>query len=94
MAPVVLALVINTGTYLLPAIWISLVVMLWVVRYVSFLFLPGSANTGWIAENLLAGIVLVDWLAIAPLIPPWKSALVFVCLFGLTKWLQKALPTT
>jgi len=45
-------------------------------------------------SNLLAGIVAVDWLAVAPQIQPWRSALVFPLLFGLTKWLQKYVPAT
>ena len=93
-APILLALAINTGPYRLPALWISLVLAIWVARYVSFVFLGGVTNAGWIVSNLLAGIVLVDWLAVAPELRPWLSALVFVLLFGLTKWLQKFVPAT
>jgi 4-hydroxybenzoate polyprenyltransferase len=93
-APVLLALAINAGPFRLPALWISFVLGLWVVRYVYFIFLGGETNAGWIVSNLLAGIVLVDWLAVAPQLPPWLSTAVFLSLFSLTKWLQKFVPAT
>lgn len=93
-APVVLALAINAGPYRVPAICISVILALWVGRYVSFIFHGGGTNVGWIVSNLLAGIVLVDWLAVAPQIPRWLSILVFLVLFGLTKWMQKFVPAT
>ena len=103
-APVILALTINDGRYRLPAIWISVVLGLWVVRYVHLIFLGGGTNVGWIVSNLLAGIVLVDWLAAAPQIARWQnptespslwqSTMVFLPLFGLAKWFQKFIPAT
>lgn len=95
-APVVLALMINFGPYRLPAIWISILLGLWVARSVRFIFLGGGINAGWIVSNLLAGIVLVDWLAVAPQIPHWfwVSTMVFLPLFGLAKWFQKIVPAT
>jgi len=93
-APVILALFINSGDYRLPAIWISVVLGLWVVRYVRLLLPRGNTNAGWVVSNLLAGIVLVDWLAVAPQIPHWQSTMVFLPLFGLAKWFQKFIPAT
>jgi 4-hydroxybenzoate polyprenyltransferase len=93
-SPILLALAINTGGFLRPAIWIAIVVSLWIVHCVRSVFLDGKTNPGWIVSNLLAGIVLVDWLAVAPVMPPWLSALVFLLLLGLTKWLQKFVPAT
>ncbi len=93
-APVILALAINAGAFRLPALMISFLLTLWVGRYVYPIFFGVETNASWIVSNLLAGIVLVDWLAVAPLLPPWLSALVFLLLFGLTKWLQKFLPAT
>jgi hypothetical protein len=43
--------------------------------------------------NLLAGIVFVDWIAIAPDASRWL-VLLLLGLFGLTKWLQKFVPAT
>jgi 4-hydroxybenzoate polyprenyltransferase len=93
-APILLALAINAGAYRVPAMWISLLLALWVVRCVRSIFLGGGTNIGWIVSNLLAGIVLVDWLAVAPQIPHFFSAVVFLALLGLTKWLQKFVPAT
>lgn len=93
-APVALALTQNTGEFRRPAVWISLLLLLWIVRCVRTAFFRGETNVGWIVTNLLAGIVLVDWLAVAPQVSHWLSALVFLPLFGLTKWLQKFVPAT
>lgn len=93
-APIVLALTQNTGAYRPPAWWISIVLGLWIVRCVRTVFFRGETNVGWVVANLLAGIVLVDWLAVAPQIPHRLSAGVFLGLFGLTKWLQKFVPAT
>lgn len=93
-APVILAFMMNAGAYRRPAMWISGVFGLWVGRYVSFIFSGGGTNIGWVVSNLLAGIVLVDWLAVAPQLPPWGSTAVFLMLFGLTKWFQKFVPAT
>ena len=93
-APVVLAMTMNAGKFRPPALWISLVLGLWIVRCVRTIFLRGETNAGWIVANLLAGIVFVDWLAVAPQIPHVTSAVVFLALFGLTKWLQKFVPAT
>jgi UbiA prenyltransferase family len=93
-APVILALTINADGYRLPAIWISVLLGLWVVRCVRSVFLGGGINAGWIVSNLLAGIVLVDWLAVAPQIPHLMGVIVFLPLLGLTKWLQKFIPAT
>ncbi len=92
-APVLLALAMNTGGFRWRAIWISVVLILWVGRSVRTIFLGGGGNVGLIVANLLAGIVFVDWIAIAPDCSRWMS-LMLLALFGLTKWLQKFVPAT
>jgi hypothetical protein len=69
-----------------------LVVVLWIARCVRAVVAGGITNPGLTAANLLAGIALVDWLAVAPDCPRWMI-LLLLALFGLTKWLQKFLPT-
>jgi 4-hydroxybenzoate polyprenyltransferase len=94
-APVFLAMLMNTGGYRLAAVAVSTLLALWVFRCVRTIFFGGAINVGYIVSNLLAGIVLVDWLAIAPLNPHWIGVLiVFPALFGLTHWLQKFVPAT
>ena len=94
IAPVILAMLMNAGEFRAAALWISVVLALWLARCLRTTFFGGERNVGWLVTNLLAGIVFVDWLAIAPVLPPLVSALVFVTLFGLTKWFQKYIPAT
>lgn len=91
--PVAMAMLLNTGDFRRDAIWISLVLLLWLARCLRTLLLSGEVNRKWTAANLIAGIALVDWLAVAPQIPHLASAVVFLALFGLTKWLQKIAPS-
>ena len=96
-APIILALMINAAPYKLPAIGMSILLGLWIIRHVRFIFLGGGTNAGWIVSNLLAGIVLVDWLAVAPQLMPhwlWPSTIMFLPLFALAKWFQKFVPAT
>ena len=92
LAPVGMAMAMNTGEFRRDAIWISLVLLLWLVRCVRSVFIGGESNTLRISANLTAGIVLVDWLAVAPQISHLTSAITFLALFGLTKWFQKFVP--
>ncbi len=87
-APAMLALAMNAGSFRTRAISIGVIFVAWTTWSVRKIF-SGSGNVALIASNLVAGIVLVDWLAVAPQISFWPSAVVFLALFGLTKWLQK-----
>lgn len=89
-APVLLALAMNTGSYRLRAIWISIVLVLWTARCVQTLF-TGGGNISLIVLNLVAGIVFVDWLAVAPDCSRWLGV-ILPALFGLTAWLQRFVP--
>ena len=93
-APVFLAMLMNTGAARKDAMLVSLVFVLWVARCARTIFQPGEANVGRIVSGLLAGIVLVDWIAVAPLpqIPHLLSGAVFLPLFGATLWLQRFVP--
>ena len=93
-SPIILALAMNVAEYRKAALWISAVLLVWLARCLRTTFFGGERNVGWLVTNLLAGIVLVDWLAVAPIISPVAGALVFLALFGLTKWFQKFIPAT
>jgi len=93
-APIILGWMMNTGAYRTAALWISLLLVLWMARCLRTIFTGGGQNAGWIVTNLLAGITLVDWLSVAPQIPPPLSVVVFLALFALTKWFQKFIPAT
>jgi 4-hydroxybenzoate polyprenyltransferase len=92
--PIILAFLLNAGDFRRDALWISLVLLLWLARCLRNIFLGGERNTPWVVTNLLAGIVFVDWLAVAPMLPHWQSAVTFLVLFGLTKWFQRFVPAT
>ncbi|MGH7950430.1 MAG: UbiA family prenyltransferase, partial [Limisphaerales bacterium] len=76
-APIFLAMLINSGPARTSAIILSVILILWIARCVRTMFLPllrfgaasrpVKANVGRIVSGLLAGIVLVDWLAVAPM---------------------------
>ena len=91
-APVFLAMLMNAGEARKDAMLLSLVFVLWAARCARTIFQPGEANVGRIVSGLMAGIILVDWLAVAPQIPHTLSAVVFLALFGMTLWLQRFVP--
>jgi UbiA prenyltransferase family protein len=93
VAPVLLALLMDTGENRAPALLLSLVLVLWMARCVRPMFQGGQENVGRIVSGLLAGIVFVDLLAVAPGCPfPLKA--VFLILFGATLGLQRFVPAT
>ena len=92
-APIVLAAMMDTGEYRMPGVWLSLVLVLWVAYCTRTIFQPGGVNVSRIVSGLLAGIVFVDWLAVAPACPHWLS-FTFLVLFGATLALQRFVPAT
>jgi hypothetical protein len=91
--PIVLALAMNTGKFLPPAIAVSVLLAFWILSWLRNVFFGGEINVGLIITNLLAGIVFVDWLAVVPQCNIWQC-LLFFALFGLTKLLQNFVPAT
>jgi 4-hydroxybenzoate polyprenyltransferase len=95
-APIFFAMLINSAEYRIPAMWLSLMLALWIALCVRTIFQAGEANVGHIVSGLLAGIVFVDWLAVAPLMaehqcPQWLN-IAFLILFGATWLLQRFVP--
>ncbi len=75
------------------ATWLALVVhVTWLVWCLRGIGAPGSWNVGRGVSGLLAGIVLVDWLAAAP--PQVGFALTFAALFVLARVMQRVAPAT
>ena len=93
-APVFLAMLMNAGEARKDAMLLSLVFVLWIARCARTIFQPGEVNVGRIVSGLLAGIVLVDWLAVAPQIAHGLSFAVVFPIFGVTLWLQRFVPET
>ncbi|HXF09569.1 MAG TPA: UbiA family prenyltransferase [Desulfuromonadaceae bacterium] len=91
--PVALAMLMDVATARKAAIVLSIILGLWMAGCVRTVFFRGDVNVGKIVSGLLAGIVLVDWLAVAPLCPTWMSITLAV-LFGATLWCQRFVPAT
>jgi 4-hydroxybenzoate polyprenyltransferase len=92
-APIILALLMNSGRFLPPTLVVAAVLAGWALVWVWPVLFGGGINVGIIVSNLLAGIVLVDWLAIAPMASPGLF-LIYLALFSLTLLLQQFVPAT
>jgi hypothetical protein len=92
-APIFLAVLMNTGDSRKAALFVAFIFALWVARCARTIFFGGEINVGRIVSGLLAGIIFVDWLAVAPQCPRELSA-VFLIFFGATLWLQRFVPAT
>jgi 4-hydroxybenzoate polyprenyltransferase len=91
-APIALALFMNVGDYRQSAALISLVLGLWVLRSLRTYLWSLDRQIGRTVSGLLAGIVFVDWLAMAD--APRNFGLVFLGLFGLAILFQRFVPAT
>src|SRR5665213_1042868 len=89
-APIGLAMLMNADGARKAALFVALIFALWVARCLRTIFQPGEMNVGRIVSGLLAGIIFVDWLAVAPQCPK-TLGFVFLILFGLTHWFQRCL---
>lgn len=90
--PVVLALLMNAGAYRESALLVALILVLWVLRALRTTYWTQMPNVGRTVSALLAGIVFVDWLAIAH--APRELAAVFVVLFVAAQFSQRFVPAT
>ena len=90
LLPVARALLMNGATQ-----WVLLaggVVLLWVVRCLQFTFWTEQRDIGRTVGGLLAGMVLLDLLAVAG--APTEYAVTFLLLFGLSLAAQRWVPAT
>ena len=92
-APIVFALLMNVGPYRGPALLLSLVLALWALRCLRKTFWTGAVNVGRTVSGLLAGIVFVDWLAVAPESPREMGALFLILFLGALLF-QRFIPAT
>jgi hypothetical protein len=89
-APLLLAALVNRAPYSRPAFMFGAVLIWWVGRHLRFIFLPHMRNVGRAVSALLAGIVLVDLLAVVQ--PAWAP--VFCLLFLAALLFQRYIPAT
>jgi len=92
-APIVLALIVNHGElFRARGILISAILTLWVLRCLRPAYWLPQRNIGRAVAGLLAGIVLVDYLAIGG--STVGIGLIFAGLFVLALALQRFIPAT
>jgi 4-hydroxybenzoate polyprenyltransferase len=90
--PVVFAGLIDNRPSWMPAVVYSLVVAAWSVWAMSRSLGQAEPNIGYTVSRLLAGIVLVDLLAVASSSEPWIGC--FALWFVLALLLQRFIPAT
>ena len=90
--PIGLALIMNAAGYRQAALLLSAALALWVVRALRQTLRSAEPNVGRTVSRLLAGIVLVDWLAVAD--APRQLGFVFIALFLAALLLQRVVPAT
>lgn len=88
--PGVLALLINSGTYLQKALIILLSVAVWILWSLRHIFWKAQRNIGLSVSLLIAGIPLLDALAVGG----GNMSAIFVALFFLALLFQKFIPAT
>ena len=91
-SPVVLALIVNSGEFRKDALLVSAILMLWVLRSLRSTFWVPKREVGKTVGGLLAGIVLVDLLAVAHV--PTELATAFLLFFGVSLAAQRWIPAT
>jgi 4-hydroxybenzoate polyprenyltransferase len=90
--PIALAFLMNTHEYRKSAGFLSLVLGLWILRCLRPILWSADRQIGRAVSGLLAGIVFVDWLAVAD--APRNFGFVFIGLFGLAIVFQRFVPAT
>ncbi len=91
-APILLALVANAGTYWNRAVLLAVIFSLWVLRCLRHTFWSSAPQVGRTVSGLLAGIVLVDLLAVAG--GTLFSGLLLLLLFAAALVFQRFIPAT
>jgi heme O synthase-like polyprenyltransferase len=89
-APFFLAALVNRAAYTRPAFVFGAILAWWVGRHLRYIFVPGLRNVGRAVSALLAGIVLVDLLAVV--VPVWAP--IFCLLFVGALLFQRYIPAT
>lgn len=91
-APVVLALVVNQGEHQTRGVLLCAILILWILRCLQSTFWSSQRNIGRSVAGLLAGIVLVDLLAVGGATVP--VGCIFVGLFVMALLFQRFVPAT
>ncbi len=92
LAPVGLAVLVNNGSYREQGLVASAILSLWMLRSIRHVLWSPERNIGRAVSGLLAGICLVDLVAVVH-VPP-EMGLVFLGLFLMSIGFQKFIPAT
>src|SRR5262249_44386426 len=91
-APIILAWIINAGEYKIRALVLVLLLVMWIGHSLRDTFWSVTVNVGRTVSGLLAGICLVDLLAVAGGTP--LTTAVFLALFLAALLAQRYIPAT
>ena len=91
-APIILALIMDNNSYREAGLLLSAVLVLWTIRALRQTLRSAEPKIGLTVSWLLAGIVLVDWLAVADAPRPVSG--IFIALFLTALLLQRVVPAT
>jgi len=91
--PIGLAMLMDPDSWRKPAIYLSVVLVVWIIRCVRTVFFGGEIMVARIVSGLLAGIIFVDWLAVAPECTV-ALGIILAVLFGATLASQRFIPAT
>ena len=89
--PLGLAWIANGGDSRLPAFYLAIILVGWAIWCLRHILVEANRNLGLTVSGLLAGICLVDWLAV---VPTPSLGLAFVALFVLALGAQRIIPAT
>ena len=92
--PILLALLINDGFYREGALIRSVVLAVWILHCLRATFWTRNVNVGRTVSGLLAGIVIVDWLAAMNTHTPPELGVILLCLFLAARLSQRFAPAT
>jgi 4-hydroxybenzoate polyprenyltransferase len=90
--PILLAWFMNEGNVQKRALLLSALLAVWILKSLRYTFWQPDRSIGRTVSGLLAGIVFVDLLAVAP--DPYPVGLIFLLLFGLAILFQRFIPAT
>lgn len=93
VSPILLAVIINQGTYLQRAGVAALILGAWIFICLRHIYWTPRKNVGRTVSGLLAGMVWVDLLALAGS-PSLEIAAVFALFFGMALLAQRFIPAT
>jgi len=92
-APILLAQIMNADGSRQAALLLSAILGLWGVKCLRYSLWSVERNVGRTVSGLLAGIVFVDWMAVAP-DAPRELSLVFLAFFAMALGFQRFVPAT